>query len=421
MLLIQVATLAVLLVLAGFFAMAETSLLATSHITARKLSDEKKHGSSNLLKLLDRRSACLSTILLLTLMAQLTATTMATTIAYQYFRGTGSALATGAMTLIIFIYAEVAPKNYTVMNSEKVALFIARPILAITGLLHPVIVVLTWISTTSGRILGLRLTSAAPYITEEEILAAMDIGEEEGVIEEEEKKMIHHIFEFGDTIVREIMTPRPDIASLPASASTKEAIDLVLKEGHSRIPVYKGALDNVVGVVYARDLLDLIRKEQMTTNLDSVLRPAIIIPETKKVSELLRELQKRKIHMVIVIDEHGTTVGLATIEDLLEEIVGEIYDEYDFEEQLIQQIDKNKIRVDGRVTIDDINELLGVELADVDVDTIGGLMLELFGHIPRRGEEITYQDLEFKVEKVIKNRVMSVIITRLDKTDRKED
>ncbi len=402
----------ILLVLAGLFAMSETAILSISQLTARRLKDEKKKHADILLKVLEHRSSVLGMILLMTLVTQLTATSMAGTMAYAHFKGIGTAIATGIMTFMIFIYAEVAPKNYAIANPEKVALRVASPMFRLTMLIQPVVLALVWLANFSGRVMGLSSTREGPFMTEQELLTAMQIGEEEGVIEEEEKQMIHHIFEFGDTVVREIMTPRPDMVCVPVTESAKVAMDVILKEGHSRIPVFKGTPDNILGILYARDLMNLVAKGRTADSLDELIRPAIIVPETKRVSELLRELQQKKIHMAIVVDEYGSTAGLATIEDLLEEIVGEIYDEYDLEEQRIEQLDDNNVRVDGRVSIDDINEFLGSELANEDVDTVGGLVLELFGHIPKRGERKTFQNLTFKVEKVVKNRVLTVLITR---------
>lgn len=417
---LQIIALVVLLVMAGFFAMAETALLSIGAVTARRLAEEKRRNADVLMKVFEHRSTAVGTILLMTLITQLTATSIAGVIAYKISRGFGTAIATALMTFIIFIYAEVAPKNYAIMHNERVALFAARPIYRLTQLMHPLIRMMIAVANISGRLLGLRGAPQGPFMTEEEILTAMEIGEEQGVIEEEEKRMIHHIFEFGDTVVREIMTPRPDIVSVPVGATTKEAMDVILMAGHSRIPVYRGTLDNVIGILYARDLMSMIVKGETAKSLDGVVRPAIIVPETKRVSELLRELQKQKIHLAVVVDEYGSTVGIATIEDLLEEIVGEIYDEYDLEETRIEQIDANTMRVDGRVSIDDVDEFLGVELSDVDVDTVGGLMLELCGHIPKRGEMATYKNLSFKAEKVVQNRVVSVLIVRLPEREASE-
>lgn len=403
----------VLVGLAAFLSMAETALLAVSPIRVRRMVEEKRPRAARLERLLDDQSRFLATILLLTLVTQLTAATIASTLAYAYFRSIGAAVATGIITLIMFIYGEVAPKTFAAQNAERVALFVSYPISLLTRLIHPVIRLLVWVANMSTRLFGIKPVPKGPLLTEEELKTAVSVVEEEGIIEEEEKKMIHHIFEFGDTIVREVMTPRPDMIVLSSKATAEEALDLIMKEGHSRIPMYGDSIDNIIGVLYARDLLDVFGRGEEKRSLREMLRPALFVPETKRVSELLRELQQKKIHMAIVVDEYGSTVGLATIEDLLEEIVGEIYDEYDLEEKMIEPVSENRIRVDARLPIDELSEHLGADLSNADVDTVGGLVFELSGRVPEKGEEIAFQNLKFKVEKVVGHRIHKILITKL--------
>lgn len=402
----------VLLFLAGFFALSETALLTVTLVQARRMADEKKARAETLLTLLENRSRFLTTILLLTLVTNLTATSIASTIAYKYFKSWGSVAATAVMTLVIFIYCEVAPKTYAVQNAEKVALRIAYPVYLISRFCHPLVSVLTKFATYSAIIVGVKTTAPGPYMTEEELLTAVEISEEEGMIKEEEKNLIHHIFEFGDTIVREVMTPRPDMICVLDTDTAKDALEIIMEEGHSRIPVYHDKIDNITGILYARDLLGVMAKGKHDIKIKSIVRQAMFVPETKRVAELLRDIQHEKIHMAIVIDEYGSTAGLVTIEDLLEEIVGEIYDEYDLEEKQIEPLGENKIMVDGRLPIDDVNEYFGVELEYPEVDSVGGLILELFGRLPTRGESIEAANLMFTVEKINGKRVSAVRIER---------
>lgn len=411
--LIGLISLFILVGLAAFLSMAETALLAASPIRVRRMVEERRPGAARLEKLLEDQSRFLATILLLTLVTQLTSATIASTLAYAYFKSIGAAVATGMVTLIIFVYGEVAPKTFAAQNADRVALFVSYPISLLTKIIHPVVRLLVRVANLSTRILGIKAKPKGPMLTEEELKTAVSVVEEEGIIEEEEKKMIHHIFEFGDTIVREVMTPRPDMVVLSSKTTAEETLDLIMKEGHSRIPMYKDNIDNIIGVLYARDLLEVFGKGEEKKSLRQMLRPALFVPETKRVSELLRELQQKKIHLAIVVDEYGSTVGLATIEDLLEEIVGEIYDEYDLEENMIEPVSENKVRVDARLPIDELNEHLGVDISNADVDTVGGLILELSGRVPRKGEEITFQNLKFKVEKVIGHRIHKILITKL--------
>jgi CBS domain containing-hemolysin-like protein len=250
-----------------------------------------------------------------------------------------------------------------------------------------------------------------PFVTEEEIRHLVDVAEEEEEIEEEERELIHSIFEFGDTVVREVMVPRPDMVNLQASKTVSDALEAISKHGYSRIPIYEGDVDNVVGVVYAKDLLKKITDLSQDAKLRGHGRAPLFVPEQKKVLELLREMQAQRIHMAIVVDEYGGTAGLVTIEDLLEEIVGEIVDEYDRDEQLIEPIDQNRVRVDARVPIDEINELLHVSLPDDEWDTVGGLVFGLTGRVPRPGEKLRYDSVEFVTEQVTGRRIQKILIT----------
>jgi CBS domain containing-hemolysin-like protein len=233
------------------------------------------------------------------------------------------------------------------------------------------------------------------------------------VLEEKEREMIHSIFEFGDTLVREVMRPRVDLVAVPAKATINEALGLVMEYGHSRLPVYEGSIDHVIGVVYVRDLLPALRQGRFEQPVADVQRPPFFVPETKKVDELFREMQRRKVSMAIVVDEYGGTAGLVTMEDLLEEIVGEIQDEYDLEEKPIQLLDDRTALVNGRTSVAEVNETLGLELPVEDVDTIAGLIYALAGHVPVQGETVSVPGTELRVERALGQRITKVRITRV--------
>jgi CBS domain containing-hemolysin-like protein len=236
-------------------------------------------------------------------------------------------------------------------------------------------------------------------------------AEEHDIIEMEETDMIHSVFEFSDTMVREVMVPRPDMVALPATATVKDALNVTIEHGFSRIPVYGSNLDEMLGILYAKDLIQYLQTGELDKPVSQVVRDAFIIPETKILSDLLRELRKRKVHIAIVVDEYGTVVGLVTIEDLLEEIVGEIFDEFDREINLVEKVDENRYRVDARVNLDDLNEILQIDLPDEeDVDTVGGLVLKVLGHLPVPGETLTYNGVAIRVEKVRNNRITKVLL-----------
>ena len=239
-----------------------------------------------------------------------------------------------------------------------------------------------------------------------------EMASEEEAIEEGEKELIHSIFEFGDTLVREVMVPRPDMVAASIDSGVKQVLDLMLKHGYSRIPVYKGGIDEIVGVMYAKDLLRHLHAGKANVPLESIMREPYVVPETKKVDELLREMQLRRVHIAIVLDEYGSTAGLITIEDLIEEIVGEIADEYDREEPEVVPLANGTYRVDGRTSVDDLNDLLDAHLPNEEWDTVAGLMYGLLGAVPTQGERVSYDDLSLTAERVQGRRIAKVLVER---------
>jgi len=229
--------------------------------------------------------------------------------------------------------------------------------------------------------------------------------------------LIHSIFEFGDTVVREVMVPRPDMVTIDSSSDLAEALDVILKAGYSRIPIFEGDNDNIVGLLYAKDLMKRMHENDGPTRVSALGRAPAFIPEQKKVSELLREMQKERVHMAIVVDEYGGTAGLVTIEDLIEEIVGEIVDEYDQEEPLVEPLGGDRLRVDAKMPIDEINELLDVELPHDEWDTVGGLVFGLVGRVPVPGETVRLNGLSFKAERVTGRRIQKVVVAKLPPED----
>ena len=260
-----------------------------------------------------------------------------------------------------------------------------------------------------------------PFVTEEDLRAMADVAADEEMIEREERRLIHSIFEFGDTVVREVMMPRPDMVAIEADATVEEGIERAIGGGFSRIPAYEETTDNIVGLVYLKDLVGRARAGAGKEPVRASLRPAVFVPEQKRVAELLREMQSKQFHMAIVIDEYGGTAGLVTLEDLLEEIVGEITDEYDVEGPGLEHLADGALRVPGRLPIDEVSEELGVELPDTEWDTVGGLVFNLLGHVPDEGETVGFQGLEFRTERVQGRRIVSVVIRRVESPDGTDD
>ncbi|MBN2372161.1 HlyC/CorC family transporter [bacterium] len=253
--------------------------------------------------------------------------------------------------------------------------------------------------------------------SEEDFHRLIDEGEEEGIIEEEEHDLIHSVFEFRDTIVREVMVPRVDIAAIPLKATLDEVLDIIIEKGHSRIPVYDQNMDNIVGIVYAKDILKVFKSDKRDIVITDIMRPPYFVPETKKIMDLLKEFQVQKIHMAIVVDEYGGTAGLVTIEDLLEELVGEIQDEYDNERERLVRLNDNTISVDAHINVEEIEEFFDCKIPEEDFETVGGLIFHLFERIPKEGEDVTFQGLRFIVRKADERRVLRVEISRVHEKD----
>jgi len=376
-------------------------------------ADEGDKKAQMTLDLTQKSKEFLSVILLLTLSADTGMAAIAAVLAAEVL-AFGPAIATGIVTLTLFIFAEMIPKTFAVNNPERVAGLVVRPVAWLTKIFYPLSYLFIRIANFFVTLLGGKIVRR-PFVTEEEIKMMVSVGVEEAEIEQDEKEMIHSIFEFGDTIVREVMVPRPDMVVVESGAAMEEVLDQVVTAGHSRIPIYEDSIDNVIGLMYAKDLLTFLNKpvdEREKAAIKKLMRPAYFVPETKNISELLKEMQQKQTHMAIVLDEYGGTAGLVTIEDLLEEIVGEIFDEYDLEEAMVEVLSHNSYRIDGRAPMDEVRELVGVDLPEYGGETIGGFVYDLAGHIPARGEVVQYNSLRFKVEKVVGRRISKIIVNK---------
>jgi magnesium and cobalt exporter, CNNM family len=399
----------VLIFLSAIFAAAETFITRISKIRAYRLVEEGQRGAASLVKIAENPPPYLNVTLLLMLAAHLAGTTIATLVAIRTLGHWGEWIATALMTFLLFVFAEITPKTYAVLQTDRVALRLAPATVALTRIFGP-------LSQAQVKLANILMPGKGlpqgPFVTENEIRAMAEVASEEAVIEEEEKDLIHSIFEFGDTLVREVMVPRPDIVAAPIESGARHLLDLMLRHGYSRIPVYRKTIDEIEGVVYAKDLLRHLHAGKPDVPLDTIMREPYFVPETKKVSELLREMQQRRVHITICLDEYGSVAGLATIEDLLEELVGEIADEYDREEPQVEPVDEDTFRVNGRLSIDDVNELLDVELPHDEWDTVAGLMYGLLGSVPTQGETVRFDHLTFTAEKVQGRRIAKVLIKR---------
>ncbi len=304
------------------------------------------------------------------------------------------------LVAVLVILGELVPKTWADHRPRAVARLVAWPLQLLTWLLWPLALLFTGTNTLLLRLFGEPHSAGLPYVREDEIRTLVDAGEEEGTIELGEKEMISGILEMGETLVREVMVPRTDVVALDVDTPLLVAIGPIMEAGHSRIPVYQETIDNIVGILYAKDLLLPLREEQRERPLRGLLRPAYFVPETKIVDDLLRELQRQHTHIAIVVDEYGGTAGLVTIEDLLEEIVGEIQDEYDTEEPLIEDLGDGEYMCDARLSVDDAERLAGLQIPEGDFDSLGGFVYDRLGAIPRVGDQIVVGDATITVDSI---------------------
>ncbi len=415
---LQIVVILILVALVGVLGAGEIAITRLNRVRAYRFKEESRRGAASLLRITEDPAPYLNVVLLLVLLGQIAGTTIATSLAVRHFESVGEVVATVVMTLVLFIFAEVTPKTFAIQHTDAVGLRLA-PILV--GLRRVVGPAATFLVKVANVIMPGKGLPQGPFITEAEIRQLAQVASEEEQIEEEEVELIHSIFEFGDTVVREVMVPRPDIVAIESDKALRDVQSLVLQHGYSRIPVYQSDLDDVIGIVFAKDVLKALHQGKQEMPLREVVREAHFVPESKKVADLLREMQKEKFHIALVTDEYGSVVGLVTLEDLLEELVGEITDEYDREEPEIAEVAPGVYRVDGKVAIDEVNELLDVELPDEGWDTVGGLMMGLLGEIPDEGTEVTFQALVFKAERVNGRRIAKILITRREEEERRSE
>jgi len=401
-----------LLIMSAILAMAETSFVRINRIRAMTLQEEGRRGADRLLKLLEQPETALNLVLLLVLICQLTAATLVGVLVERKLGGYGLLAGTAVEVVAFFVFAEVAPKTYAIQHTESAALRLSGFLYFLTRI-PPLRIISRILIAVANIVLPGKGLKKGPYTTEEDIRTMADVAAEEEVIEREERRLIHSIFEFGDTVVREVMVPRPDMIGVEAEASVDQALEKAIGAGYSRLPVYGEGPDDILGLVYLKDVIRRTREngDGPHGTVGELVRPAQFVPEQKRVAELLREMQQNKFHMAVVIDEYGGTAGIVTLEDLLEEIVGEIVDEYDVEAPKVERLPDGGLRVAGGTPIDEVNELLDVELPDTDWDTVGGLMFNVLGHVPVEGETFEFQGLEFRAERVQGRRIRIVRIT----------
>ncbi|MBH1940657.1 HlyC/CorC family transporter [Mobilitalea sibirica] len=415
--------LAFLLISSAFFSGSETALTTVNKLRIRSLADDDVKGARTILKMIEEPGKMLSAILIGNNIVNLYASSLATQMAYDAFGSKWISLVTGLLTLFILIFGEITPKSMSTIYAEKISLKIAGFIYFLTVLLTPFIFIINNICIGIMKLLRIDPKAKTSAITENELRTILDYSHEEGVIESEERRMITNVVDFGDALAKDVMVPRIDMAFASVDLTYDELVQAFAEDKYTRMPVYSDTRDNVIGIVNLKDVF-FYSGEKEDFNIVDILRDPYFTYEFKKTSELLIEMRRNSISLAIVLDEYGATAGLITIEDLLEEIVGEIRDEYDDdEEDSIRVVNEYEYIVDGNTKLDDINEGLGLNLESDDYDSIAGHIIYLLDHLPEEGETVTDNNVVFTVAAVDKNRIdkVHILLKKEDEEDEDED
>ncbi|MBU3129394.1 hemolysin family protein [Clostridium tagluense] len=409
----QILSLVILLGFSAFFSSSETALMTLSKIRLRHMVESEIKGAALINKLLKNPSKLLGGILVGNTVANIGASALATSLAIKYLGpslgDSAVGIATAIMTIFVLIFGEITPKSLAAQNSEKVALKVARPISLITFILNPLITVLIYITNAFIKILGGEIGKQRPFITEEELKTMVSVSHEEGVLEGEEKQMIYNVFEFGDSQAKDVMTPRTDMIVANVTSTYEELIRIFKQEQFSRVPIYQETIDNIIGVLYLKDLI-FFENEIEEFTIEKHMRVPYFTYEFKSTVDLFADMRLKRVPIAILLDEYGGTAGLVTIEDLVEEIVGDIDDEYDDDTDQIEVVKEDEFIVAGNTRINMVNEMIGLNIESEDFDTIGGFVTGIHGRLPNTGETILYNDTKFIIQNTSKNRIVKLKI-----------
>lgn len=409
--LVELIGLGVLLLMSALLSGAEAAYFSLGRTRLKELAEQQGQRPGPLVPLLERPHELLVTLLVGITVVNIGASALATAIAGQLFGSKGLAVAIGGMIFLLTVFGEVLPMTLAVEHPLRFSAWASRPVAWLSVALRPIRVGLGAFTTLTVRLVGSERREGQPEISEEELRTLVDVGAREGVVDRTEREMIHKVFELEDTLVREVMVPRPDMFCLDVTTPPDQLLSLLREHLHSRVPVFEENIDQIVGVLYTKDLLSHLTGLPPTFALRGQLHPPYFVPESKRADALLREFQAKKLHLAIVVDEYGGTAGLVTLEDLLEELVGEIRDEYDEEERLIQRVAPRSFRVSGKLPIDELNAAAGLQIPNESFDTVGGWVLDLFGRVPHRGEKKEAGGVTVAVEKVERTRVLEVLVS----------
>ncbi len=418
---IQLISLLLLLLLSGFFSSAETALTTVNKVRIRTLCEEGNRRAQTTQKILDNYSKVLSTILIGNNIVNLTASSLATTLAIKIWGSFAVGIATGILTILVLLFGEIIPKNLAMFNAEKISLAYSSVICFLMQLFTPVIFIVDGLSNLVMKILHIDPNKKIATMTESELKTYVDVSHEDGVIESEEREMIYNVFDFSDAVAKDIMIPRIDMVTVNLDTGYEDLLKVFRDSMYTRIPVYEEDKDNVIGLVNIKDFI--LVTDEAHFRIKDIIREAHYTYEFKKTADLMVEMREKTTNVAFVLNEYGSTVGMITLEDLLEEIVGEIRDEYDEDEdEFIKAIDTNIYLVEGGMKLDDINDALEISLQSEDYDSLGGLMIEQLDRLPEEDEEIELESgIRLKAQGIIHNRITKVLLTIPEKTPDTED
>lgn len=389
--------------------MSETALMSLSKIRTRHMVEEGVKGAKLVQKLTEDPNKLLGAILIGNNIVNIGASAIATTLFVDLLGASGAGVATAVMTVLVLIFGEITPKSIAKQKSEKVSLIVSSPISVIVKVFKPFIGIFTAISSLFIRILGGDPKATEPFITEEELKTMVGVSEEEGVLEDVEKEMIFNVFDFVDTQAKDVMVQRVDITAVDIDSTYEEVLDVIKSEQFSRIPVYNQTIDDIIGILNVKDLI-ISDEDKEGFSVSKYMREPFYTFEFKKIKELFKEMKKSRNHMAVVLDEYGGTVGIVTIEDLIEEVFGDIEDEYDDYDDEVKVVKEDEYIVDGSAKLDDISELIGVNMESEEFDSVGGLIIGELGRFPENNEEVNLNNIRFVVEELDKNRIKKVRI-----------
>jgi len=403
----------VCLLLSAFFSSAETAFIATQRIRIAHMVNTKVNGANRVSEMLQRPEKLLSAILMGNNLANTAAAALATALAVSFWPQYGVLIATVTVTIMLLVFAETTPKTIATQHAERLALLFARPIQLVAWLLTPFVIVLSWIASGFSKLAG-GTPIPRSLASEEDIRTMISVGHQEGTVEEGQAELLHNVFDFGDRQVREVMVPRPEVVCIEQGSTVSDFLALYTKSPLSRFPVYHENMDNVVGILSVKDVLMALAKNAITNDasIDELARPAYFTPETKPISELFIEMQKKNFRMAVVVDEYGGTAGIASLSRLVEEIVGPVGDELAAVEKDYEAINEYTFQIDGGMRIEEANEEMGLELPEGDYETVAGFILHLLGHIPKTGEQLRYKGLKIVITNMRGVKIEEILLTK---------